>query len=186
MTPEKQAIFTAQMPANVSLIGHLFGRSCLAFSLPKLHTTVSLSTHRGTKDTWKITNTERLSYQSIDHYLKHLQHVKTRLGYEGGFFVQSNNSFPMGLGLSSSSSSFSALTACAVKAIQASEDTIARKYPTPILQCSVHMESNHLSIRSTVRGLLLKIQASQAPHFQIMISSPMLHSKCVISKNASQ
>ncbi len=127
MTPEKQAIFTAQMPANVSLIGHLFGQSCLAFSLPKLHTTVSLSTHRGTKDTWKITNTERLSYQSIDHYLKHLQHVKTRLGYEGGFFVQSNNSFPMGLGLSSSSSSFSALTACAVKAIQASEDTIARK-----------------------------------------------------------
>ena len=120
MTLEKQALFTAQMPANVSLVGHLFGRSCLAFSLPKLYTTVSLSTHRGEKDTWKITNTERLSYQSIDHYLKHLQHIKNHLGYKGGFFVQSNNSFPMGLGLSSSSSSFSALTSCAVKAIRAS------------------------------------------------------------------
>ncbi len=119
---EKQAVFTAQMPANVALVGHLFADSCLAFSLPKLYTTVSLSAHKGMKDTWKITNTERLSYQSIDRYLKHLQRIKNKLGYKGGFFVQSNNSFPMGLGLSSSSSSFSALTACAVKAIQASDE----------------------------------------------------------------
>lgn len=116
---EKPMVFTERMPANVALIGHLFSPTCLAFSLPKLHTTVSLTAHKGTKDTWKISNTERLSYQSIDGYLKHLQMIKKEYGYEGGFFVQSNNSFPMGLGLSSSSSSFSALTACAVKAITA-------------------------------------------------------------------
>ena len=137
MALDKQAIYTAQMPANVCLIGHLFASSSLAFSLPKLHTTVSLSTHRGTKDTWKITNTERLSYQSIDNYLKHLQRVKNHLGYNGGFFVQSNNSFPIGLGLSSSSSSYSALTACAVKAIQASGQ--------PIKQMMTHDEISLLS-----------------------------------------
>jgi diphosphomevalonate decarboxylase len=114
---EKPMVFTAEMPTNVSLIGHLFSPSCVAFSLPNLVTKVNLTTHRGTKDTWNIRNTERLSYQSIDQYLKHLQRVKSHFGYEGGFFVQSNNNFPMGVGLASSSSSFSALTACAVDAI---------------------------------------------------------------------
>lgn len=125
---EKPMVFTERMPANVALIGHLFSPTCLAFSLPNLYTTVSLTTHKGTKDTWKICNTERLSYQSIDAYLKHLQMIKKEYGYDGGFFVQSNNSFPMGLGLSSSSSSFSALTACAVKAINAKKrDEIKKK-----------------------------------------------------------
>ncbi|MEC8882354.1 MAG: hypothetical protein VX737_03645 [Pseudomonadota bacterium] len=114
---EKPVVYTERMPTKVALIGHLFGSSCLAYSLPKLYTTVSLTTHKGTKDTWKINSNERLSYQSIDLYLKHLQAIKNQLGYEGGFFVQSNNSFPQGIGLSSSASSFSALTACALKAI---------------------------------------------------------------------
>ena len=115
---EKPMVFTAEMPTNVSLIGHLFSPTCLAFSLPNLVTKVNLTTHKGTKDTWNIRNTERLSYQSIDQYLKHLQTIKAHFNYQGGFFVQSNNNFPMGVGLSSSSSSFSALTACAVDAIQ--------------------------------------------------------------------
>lgn len=114
---EKPEVFTAEMPTNVSLVGHLYAPTCLAFSLPNLVTKVSLTTHKGAKDTWNIRNTERLSYQSIDQYLKHLHSIKQHFGYAGGFFVQSNNTFPMGLGLSSSSSSFSALTACAVKAI---------------------------------------------------------------------
>ena len=114
---QKPMVFTERMSANVSLIGHLFSSTSLALSLPNLYTTVSLTTHKGTKDTWKISSTERLSYQSIDCYLKHLSYVKSSMGFDGGFFVQSNNSFPMGIGLSSSSSSYSALTACAVRAI---------------------------------------------------------------------
>ena len=114
---QKPIVFTDRMSANVSLIGHLFSSESLALSLPNLHTTVSLTTHKGTKDTWKISSTERLSYQSIDCYLKHLAYVKSAMDFEGGFFVQSNNSFPMGIGLSSSSASYSALTRCAVKAI---------------------------------------------------------------------
>ena len=80
-----------------------------------------MTTHKGKKDTWKINSNERLSYQSIDIYLKHLQRIKKELNFDGGFFVQSNNSFPQGIGLSSSSSSFSALTACALNAIYALE-----------------------------------------------------------------
>lgn len=114
---QKPMVFSESMSANVSLVGHLFSSTCLAFSLPQLHTTVTLTSHKGSKDTWKISSTERLSYQSIDRYLKHLQRVKQALGFDGGFFVQSNNNFPMGIGLASSYSSYSALTLCAVKAI---------------------------------------------------------------------
>lgn len=116
---QKPVVYVEKMSSKVALIGHLFGRTCLAYALPNLYTTVCLTTYKGSKDTWKINSNERLSYQSIDVYLKHLQRVKDAFDYGGGFFVQSNNSFPQGLGLSSSVSSFAALTACAVKAVQA-------------------------------------------------------------------
>ena len=79
---QKPIVFTDRMSANVSLIGHLFSSDSLALSLPNLHTTVSLTTHKGTKDTWKISSTERLSYQSIDCYLKHLAYVKSSMDFE--------------------------------------------------------------------------------------------------------
>ena len=123
---EKPIGYTERMSTKVALIGHLFGSSCLAYSLPRLYTTVSLTAHSGTKDTWKINSNEKLSYQSIDLYIKHLQRIKKQLGYEGGFFVQSNNSFPQGIGLSSSASSFSALTACALKAIYSRKEGIEK------------------------------------------------------------
>ena len=115
----KNTSFTETKAAAVSLVGHLFTTNSLALSLPNFTSSVTLSPHQGSKDTWKISNTERLAYQSIDQFLKHLVFVKKTMNYQGGFFVQSSNNFPMGFGLSSAVSSYSALTACAVKAIEA-------------------------------------------------------------------
>jgi diphosphomevalonate decarboxylase len=58
-----------------------------------------------------------LSSEAIDRFLRHLKNIKKICDYDGFFRIKSRNNFPHSAGIASSSSSFAALTKCAVAAI---------------------------------------------------------------------
>ncbi|MDR2107605.1 MAG: hypothetical protein LBO73_03760 [Holosporaceae bacterium] len=92
------------IPCNVSL----------SYTLDKFVTEVTLENCEG-KD--EFTNELGLNSSAVNRFLKHLENIKKRFGYEGFFRVKSSNNFPHSAGAASSSSSFAALTKCALAAI---------------------------------------------------------------------
>lgn len=121
----------AQAPANIALIKYMGKKdeqlnlpdnASLSYTLGNLLTTVKLEQLPAKKDIWEPLNTPGaapfvLSVEGQKRFLDHLARIKDRLGYSGGFLVQSTNNFPHSSGLASSASSFAALTKCAVMAI---------------------------------------------------------------------
>ena len=133
--------FTKTMPTNIALIkyigkeeGNIPLNPTLSFALPELITTAHLTYSPSlAKDCWKMDpKAPKLAYKSIERYLQHLKRVKEVYNFCGNFSVFAYNNFPMGTGLASSASSFSALTECALDAIYTVEK-IQKKH-----QLSVH------------------------------------------------
>lgn len=136
--------FTKTMPANIALIkyigkeeGNIPLNPTLSFALPELITTAHLTYSPSlAKDCWKMDpKAPKLAYKSIERYLQHLKRVKEVYNFCGNFSVFAYNNFPMGTGLASSASSFSALTECALDAIYTVEK-IQQKH-----QLSVHKKA---------------------------------------------
>jgi len=125
--------FSHSMPVNIALTKYIGKQDSDAFEginqalhptlsylLPELYTVVTLTYDPClSKDIWLTKpGVPKLSHYEIMRFLSHLSYVKGQLGFEGCFTVESRNNFPRSAGLASSSSSFAALTACAVKAIE--------------------------------------------------------------------
>jgi diphosphomevalonate decarboxylase len=92
------------VPRNVSL----------SYTLDKFRTTVYLE-NCSNED--RFVNDIGLDQKSVDRFLRHLQNIKKLYDYNGYFSVRSLNNFPHSAGVASSSSSFAALTKCAITAI---------------------------------------------------------------------
>ncbi|WP_338521279.1 diphosphomevalonate decarboxylase [Candidatus Legionella polyplacis] len=126
----------AQAPSNIALIKYMGKKnkinnlpinSSLSYTLNRFKSTVLLEYNKKIKqDLWKplsITKTNHtkniflLSISEQKRFLKHLSRIKSYFNYKGSFIVQSNNNFPISAGISSSASSFAALTKCAILAI---------------------------------------------------------------------
>tara|TARA_B110000879_G_C11132322_1_gene496574 strand:- start:636 stop:1523 length:888 start_codon:yes stop_codon:yes gene_type:complete len=99
---------SVNLPTNASL----------SYTLNALTSTVEIVPSNASSDSWlPLVNTFKLSTQSQNRFLSHLQRLKEYFKYTGHFHVASCNSFPLGCGLASSASSFAALTKCAVIAL---------------------------------------------------------------------
>ncbi len=118
--------FKASMPANIALIKYIGKQDgnkplhpTLSLTLPEFVTNVHLTYVPSlAKDIWKMhPKAPKLAYKSIERYLQHLKRIKDSLDFSGSFAVYAYNNFPMGTGLASSASSFSALTQCGLQAI---------------------------------------------------------------------
>lgn len=112
-------------PSNIALIKYM-GKSnslnnsptnsSLSYTLEHLRSFVRLTLKPEFKqDQWNLLEGKGLektsmSQKSIDRYLKHFSLLKTELGIQGAFLVESANNFPADCGLASSASSFAALT----------------------------------------------------------------------------
>lgn len=128
--------WSAEAPSNIALIkymgkvegaGNRPTNSSLSYTLPHLRTIVELEigSEEGEIDRWEplaehegrpLSRLE-LSVRGRERFLAHLQVLKSRYGYRGGFTVRSANDFPSDCGLASSASSFAALTRAAVRAL---------------------------------------------------------------------
>jgi len=125
-------IFEASAPSNIALIkymgkvdgaGNLPTNSSLSWTIEDLRSYVKL-THRSDlpKDEWAPLEGDHLAQiqlneASRERFLNHFQSLKSELGVQENFLIQSANNFPADCGLASSASSFAALTMAAVEAL---------------------------------------------------------------------
>jgi diphosphomevalonate decarboxylase len=122
----------SNIPCNVSL----------SYTLKKFITRVviEISTE---KDIFE--NEMELNPKSINRFLQHLKNIKSRFNYNGCFRVKSSNNFPHSVGIASSSSSFAALTKCALTAIC---EIKGKNLPTPEEMSKISREGSGASCRS--------------------------------------
>lgn len=122
--------WSADAPANIALIKYMgkVDESCnlpsnpsLSYTLHHLRSFVELEVSENEPyDIWQPLPgfpALLLSEREQLRYLAHLGFIKNYFNFEGTFYLRSANNFPSACGMASSSSSFSALTLCAVKAI---------------------------------------------------------------------
>ncbi|ATW01879.1 diphosphomevalonate decarboxylase [Candidatus Legionella polyplacis] len=154
----------AQAPSNIALIKYIGKKnkinnlpinSSLSYTLNRFKSTVLLEYNKKIKqDLWKpllttntnhTKNTFSLSISEQKRFLKHLSRIKTYFNYKGSFIVQSNNNFPISAGISSSASSFAALTKCAILAISTIKQC---SIPSIIKQADISRIASGSSCRS--------------------------------------
>ncbi|MDR2646264.1 MAG: hypothetical protein LBC04_03780 [Holosporaceae bacterium] len=111
----------SRAPSNIALIKYMGKESdnipcnpSLSYTLDGFTTEVSLE---NCLENDKFINEMELSFEAIDRFLQHLKNIKKICGYDGFFRIKSRNNFPHSAGIASSSSSFAALTKCAITAI---------------------------------------------------------------------
>jgi diphosphomevalonate decarboxylase len=114
-------MWSGEAPSNIALIkymgkleGNVPRNVSLSYALDRFSTKVCLENCLE-KD--RFVNEIGLDEKSIDRFLRHLQNIKKLYDYNGFFRVKSFNNFPHSAGIASSSSSFAALTKCALTAI---------------------------------------------------------------------
>jgi diphosphomevalonate decarboxylase len=125
-----QGRFVASAPANIALIKYMgkafqgqnrASNPSLSYTVPHLRSECVLTPDSA--DDWSPLEGEgvfplALSEAGKKRYLSHLSFLKQSFGYPGCFHVKSANCFPSQCGLASSASSFAALTAACVFALQ--------------------------------------------------------------------
>ncbi|MBE6447488.1 MAG: diphosphomevalonate decarboxylase [Alphaproteobacteria bacterium] len=116
----KNSIWTASAPSNIALIkymgkldGNIPCNASLSYTLDKYRTVVTLKI----SDNDNFVNSENLSDESVQKFMKHLDYIRQVFGCKEKFYVISENNFQHSAGIASSASSFAALTLCACKAI---------------------------------------------------------------------
>ncbi|MDR1334286.1 MAG: hypothetical protein LBJ71_03645 [Holosporaceae bacterium] len=118
-------MWISEAPSNVALIKYMgklktsksIMEPCnisLSYTLHHLWTKVSLEICPY-KD--RFINDVGLHQKSIDRFVLHLKQIKNFFQYNGFFLIRSVNNFPHSAGIASSSSSFAALTKCAMSAL---------------------------------------------------------------------
>ncbi|MDR1982242.1 MAG: hypothetical protein LBQ08_00370 [Holosporaceae bacterium] len=114
-------MWISEATSNIALIkymgkeqGNIPCNVSLSYTLSKFTSKVVIE-NCTKEDSFK--NAIRLNLKSVNRFLQHLKNIKTRFNYNGYFCVESSNNFPHSVGIASSSSSFAALTKCAVTAI---------------------------------------------------------------------
>ncbi|MDR2724431.1 MAG: hypothetical protein LBB25_04530 [Holosporaceae bacterium] len=114
-------MWISEAPSNVALIkymgkqeGNMPCNPSLSHILDGFTTKISLE-NCAVAD--QFINKIELSQNAVDRFLQHLRNIKKILGYNGFFRIESSNNFPHSVGIASSSSSFAALTQCAMTAI---------------------------------------------------------------------
>ena len=118
----------AEAPSNIALIKYMGKRagqpvnSSLSYTLKHLRTAVVIVNSSGAEDEWRPLDSKtyftgslqwaapNLSEFSKRRFLNHFHFLKTKLGLNGYFVIQSANNFPADCGIASSASSFAALT----------------------------------------------------------------------------
>ena len=114
-------MWTSEAPSNIALIKYMGKQSgnvpcnaSLSHTLNEFVTRVSL------EECWEddqFVNGMEFGPRATNRFLQHLKNIKMIFCYDGFFYVKSHNNFPHSAGIASSSSSFAALTKCAVTAI---------------------------------------------------------------------
>ena len=142
--------WVASMPTNIALIkymgkhpGNMPTNASLSYTSPDFYSTVTLACIEGGQD--QFGSCGAISHAGQARFLAHLRHVKEYFGYSGAFHVRSRNNFPMGCGLASSASSFSALTSAACKAIS---DLLGVDFPTAKARATLSRLGSGSSCRS--------------------------------------
>jgi len=136
-------------PSNIALIkymgkteGNIPCNVSLSYTLDKFVTRVVLELCSNNDC---FVNEIGLSDKSVDRFLNHLKNIKRRYDYDGFFRVRSSNNFPHSAGIASSSSSFAALTKCALKAVC---EIKGRELPSPEEMSAISREASGASCRS--------------------------------------
>lgn len=142
-------------PSNIALIKYMGKKEplrnepinpSLSYTLPHLHTTVTLTCIQGPHDTCDLqTSTTPLSSKAKTRFLDHLAWLKTHFQSTQSFHVYSHNNFPHGAGLASSASSFAALTQCATRALS---DITGHALPSVETQATWSRQGSGSSCRS--------------------------------------
>jgi diphosphomevalonate decarboxylase len=149
----------AQAPANIALIKYMGKKDntkntpdnpSLSYTLNNLLSSVVLESHSGKKDFWEPLDTPGatnfiLSSSGQQRFLQHLARIKEHFNYKAAFVVRSTNNFPHSSGLASSSSSFAALTKCAVLALSELNNT-------PLLSIEEQAQLSRLGSGSSCRS----------------------------------
>jgi diphosphomevalonate decarboxylase len=142
--------------------GNIPCNSSLSYTLNKFFTQVSLENCSNDDE---FINEIGLNEQSCERFLQHLKNIKKLFNYDGFFRVKSFNNFPHSAGMASSSSSFAALTRCALTAIC---EINGKSIPSPEKMSEISREASGASCRSffspwsiwdreRARGINLKI-----------------------------
>jgi diphosphomevalonate decarboxylase len=142
-------MWNSTAPSNVALIkymgkekGNIPCNASLSYTLKKFFTRVSLENCSGDD---QFINEIGLGEQSCERFLRHLKNIKKLLNYDGFFRVKSSNNFPHSAGIASSSSSFAALTRCALTAIC---EIKGKSLPSPEEMSKISREASGASCRS--------------------------------------
>ncbi len=128
--------FTARKPVNIALIKYIGKQDssdglnqalhpCLSYTLDELYTEVRLTYQPGATQDVILTHPKSppLAHKDRVRFTDHLVVVKEKFGFKGCFNIDTFNNFPLSAGLASSASSFAALTACAIEAIESLQQT---------------------------------------------------------------
>jgi diphosphomevalonate decarboxylase len=114
-------MWTSEAPSNVALIKYMGKQSgnipcngSLAHTLNKFVTRVILEK---CQEDDQFIDEMKLGPPAASRFLRHLKNIKRIFNYNGFFRVKSRSNFPHSAGIASSSSSFAALTKCAITAV---------------------------------------------------------------------